>query len=107
MAYTETTRVADSDFNVVDPATTAGQRLMRRMLQLLRPLSYITSGSGRLQVDVNTISSGTVNVGLVTTVTTVTTVTGLTNIGGMSGFELQFNTAHAAYAQIVRSRITV
>lgn len=114
MAYNETTRVADSEFNVVDPATTAGQRLMRALLQLLKPLSFITSGTGRLSVDVNAITGGTITtVTGVTTVTTVTTVTGvttvggITNIGGVSGFELQYNTARAAYAQCVRNRITV
>lgn len=111
MAYNETTRVADSEYNVVDPATTAGQRLMRALLQLLKPLSFITSGTGRLSVDVNAITGGTITtvtgVTTVTTVTGVTTVGGITNIGGVSGFELQYNTARAAYAQCVRNRITV
>ena len=105
MAYNETTRVADSEYNVVDPATTAGQRLMRALLQLLKPLSFITSGTGRLSVDVNAITGGTITT--VTGVTTVSNVAGITNIGGLSGFELQYNTARAAYAQCVRSRITV
>ena len=117
MAYNETTRVADSEYNVVDPATTAGQRLMRALLQLLKPLSFITSGTGRLSVDVNAITGGTITtvtgvttVSTVTTVATVTAVTnvgGITNIGGLSGFELQYNTARGAYAQCVRSRITI
>ena len=72
--YIETTKLKDTDGNIVSPAEEGSLSLLRRIFQLLKPLGIISgNGSNRLSVDINNISGGTV--GTVSTVTTVTTVT--------------------------------
>lgn len=87
-------------------ALNANDANSRMLLQLLKPLGIITTANGRIEVN---IAAGTITtVGTVTTVTTVGsvttvgTVTNLTNIGGLSGFELQYNTARNTFANAVR-----
>lgn len=68
---------------------------------LLTPLSIVTSGSGRLSIDVQnvlgTISTVT-TVTTVTTVGTVNTVANQANMWGVNAFDLQFAMSHMAYA---------
>jgi len=81
--------------------------IQRQLLSLLKPLSIISNGSYRLNLDVNNITSGTLtSVGTITTVTTVATVTNVTNFGGIGAFELQKNIAHRAFSSNVRNNIT-
>ena len=69
------------------------------LLGILKPLSVVTgSGSNRLSVDVNAVSTVTT----VTTVTTCSTVTNQTNIGGVSAFELQKAMSHNTWANAIR-----
>lgn len=52
-------------------------------MQMLRPLSVMTSGSNRLSVDVNNVAGA---VSTVTTVTTVTTVGTVNTVGDQTKF---------------------
>jgi len=81
--------------------------IQRQLLSLLKPLSIISNGSYRLNLDVNNITSGTLtSVGTITTVTTVATVTNVTNFGGIGAFNLQKNIAHGSFSSCVRNNIT-
>lgn len=88
-----------------------GITLLRRMLQLLKPLGVITGNlSNRLSIDVN---SGTINtvgtVGAVTTVATVTsvsTVQNQANMGGVNAFDLMKAMSRSAYNSGIRSNIS-
>lgn len=53
------------------------------LMQMLRPLSVMTSGSNRLSVDVNNVAGA---VSTVTTVTTVTTVGTVNTVGDQTKF---------------------
>jgi hypothetical protein len=71
---------------------------MKQLLQLLKPLGIVQSGSGRLVIDINTISSGTITtVATVNTVSQVNTVFNQTNIGGLNALDMQFNMARTAW----------
>jgi hypothetical protein len=74
---------------------------MKQLLQLLKPLGIVQSGSGRLVIDINTISSGTITtVGTVNTVSQVNTVFNQTNIGGLNALDMQFNMARTAWSTL-------
>lgn len=76
-------------------------RASRQLMQLLKPLSIVTNGSGRLSMDINTGSLGTV-----TTVTTVGTINDQLRIGGLNALDMQFNMAHASWNTGIRNNIT-
>jgi hypothetical protein len=100
MAYTGTHQIADDQNQIINPSTEEYQDLMIKLLQLLRPLAIVGSGTGRLQMDVANIPtvaiSGTPSVN----------VTNITSIGGLGGFELQYLTGRNAYATAIRPLIT-
>jgi hypothetical protein len=80
-----------------------GVSLLRRIFQLLKPLSIITGGgSNRLSMDVNNIVGGTV-----TTVSTVSssTTTNQVNNGGVNAFDMMKAISRTAYNQGIRSRL--
>lgn len=110
MAYSETVQLSDTDRNRIDPATQQDVEALNMLLQLLKPLGIVSSGSGRILLDVGNIAAGALtSVGTVTTVTNVTTVGSVTDaaaVGGLNGFDLQYNAAHSAYAHCVLSNIT-
>ena len=63
--------------------------IMRRLVNLLKPLGIVTGGgSNRLSIDVNAMTGNVAQVTLVPTVTTVGTVSNQTNIGGITAFEM-------------------
>jgi hypothetical protein len=82
--------------------------ISRLLKTISRPFNIVTSGTGRLSVDVNAVTG---TVGTVTTVTTVTTattvgtVTNQTNMGGVSAFELQKAMSRTAFATSVRPNL--
>ena len=88
--------------------------LKRQLMQLLKPLSVITSGSFRLNIDVNNITAlpTLANVTTVATVSTITntvpvgTVANHSNVGGLNALDLQVNNARLAYAHAIRSNLT-
>lgn len=80
--------------------------IQRQLLQLLRPLSIITNGSYRLNIDVNNVGSLSGNIAQVTLVPTVSSVTNMVNIGGLNAFDLQFNSAHMAFADSIRRNVS-
>ena len=63
--------------------------LLTRISEILKPLAIVTSGSGRLNIDVQNV---------IGTITTLTTVTNQTNMGWLSAFDMQYNLGHMAYA---------
>jgi hypothetical protein len=71
------------------------------VLQLLKPLGIIQSGSGRLVIDVNTVGSGTITT--VSTVNTVSTMINQTNIGGLNALDMQFNMARVSWNTGIRN----
>ena len=86
-------------------------RLLRQIVQLLKPLGITVTANGRAIVDVGSISS----LPTLATVTTVNTVTNLTNlpalpnqvnIGGLNALDQQFNIAHLAFAESLRMNVT-
>lgn len=70
-----------------------GNTIARALLQVLRPLSLTSSGSGRLLIDVQNVAQ-------------VTTVSNQTNMGGVSAFDLQLNTGKITYANCIRRNLT-
>lgn len=88
--------------------------LTRQLLQLLKPLGITVSGNGRIILDVGNVTTvaNVANVAALPTlanVTTVATVNSVTNqayLGGLNAFDMQYNTAHTAYAIGIRGNIT-
>jgi hypothetical protein len=83
----------------------------RQLLQLLKPLSVVTSGTGRLAVDVTAPVSLGVTATLaanqdIRTVASVTAVNNQINMGGLNALDLQFNMAHTAWNTGIRNNIT-
>lgn len=82
-------------------------RILRQLLELLKPLGITVSGSGRVSIDVNTLPAITIaGSQTLATVTTVGTVTNQTNMGGLNALDLQYNIARVAFAQGISSNIT-
>jgi hypothetical protein len=108
MSYFETSRLKDTEGDVINPASDEGLTLLRRIFQLLKPLGQITGGgSNRLSVDINNVVGGTIGtVSTVNTVSTVTTVTNHANIANISAFDLMKATSRTAYNTGNRSNIT-
>ena len=101
MAYKETTKIADSGNQVINPSTSDMQDMMVLLLQLLKPLGIVSSGSQRLQLDANIISgtlSGTIN----------TSITNSPSVGvnPASSFELMYSLGRNQYANAVMPALT-
>jgi hypothetical protein len=84
----------------------ADGRASRQLMQLLKPLSITTNGSGRLNIDVANVTGNVAQVTLVPTVTTVGTINDQLRIGGLNALDMQFNMAHAAWNTGIRNNIT-
>lgn len=110
MAYQETIQIANIDREKIDPATQQGIEALGYLLQLLKPLSIISSGTGRLSIDIANLATGTLSsissINSLNTVNTVSTVTNTANIGGLGGYEMQYNMAHSAYASSIFRNLT-
>lgn len=116
MAFFETTKIKDSDGNLINPVQDESLTLLRRIIQLLKPLGFVTgSGSNRLNLDVNNVTAipslSANTLGTVTTVTTVTTTTNVTNlatstVGPTPTFEFLKALSRTAYNSGIRSNIT-
>lgn len=103
------TKIKDSDNNVINPATDESLILLRRMLRQIDSLAVIDSAQ-RQRVTIDSISNnltlGTVStVATVTTVNTVTTVSNVVSMGGVDARFLYMDTARNAYANGVRSNL--
>ena len=113
MAYFETSKIKDSNGNIINPSQEESLTLLRAIFRLLKPLGFITgSGSNRLNVDVNNLTGSVATVSTVGTVGTVTTVgtcsavTNLANVGNVNSFDLMKAMSRAAYNTGVRSNIS-
>lgn len=93
--HTEDTEFVNED-NPLPVSGGAGGLLMRRMAQLLKPLSVVSSVSNRLSIDVNSLP----------TLSTVTNVTNLNQLGGITTFQMLRDTNRAAYNTGIRANIT-
>lgn len=121
MAYFETTKIKDSDGNLINPVQDESLTLLRRIIQLLKPLGFITGGgSNRLNLDVNNIVGGTIttvsniaagtvtancNINANQTLGTVSTITNIPTIGGVNTFDLMKAMSRTAYNSGIRSNI--
>jgi hypothetical protein len=117
MAYAENTKIKNNDGQIINPAENENITLLKRIFQLLKPLSIISgAGQNRLNVDVNAVGTVTAvtTVSTVTTVTGVTGVTGVTNVttlgtlnnlGNIPAFDLMKASSRTAYNTGVRSNI--
>lgn len=103
MSPTDSLQIFYDDGQV--PASNNDNLLFRKLLNLFKPLTIVTSGTNRLNIDVNAITT-LPTLANVTTVATVTTVTNQTQVGGISGFDLQYNTARNAFVNTTRQNIT-
>ena len=87
---------------------------LQRIAQLLKPLGLVTTGTNRLNVDVNNITTlptlaNVTTVAGVTTVTTVTTVSTLTNqsqIGAVNAFAQIHDISRQGYNAAIRGKIS-
>ncbi len=90
MAYFERIGLKDTTNTQINPAQEESLTLLRRIFQLLRPLGFVTgSGSNRLNVDVNNVTTlpslSTNTLGAVTTVTNITNLPTLANVTTVAG----------------------
>jgi len=116
MSYFEQMSVKNTDNEVVNPATEDGIRILRRILNLLKPLGIVAGTTNRLQVEpvqatpanlTATVSiAATQTLATVTTVTTVNSVTNMANVGNIPAFDLMKATSRAAYANSVRQNLS-
>ena len=118
MSNTDSLQIFYDDGQV--QSSTNDHLLLRQLIQLFRSFSIVTSGTNRLSIDVNAITTlptlaNVTTVGSittlptlanVTTVATVTTVGNQTQMGGISAFDLQYNTARNAFASTTRQNVT-
>jgi len=100
---------------------------LQRIAQLLKPLGLVTNATGRLNVDINNITGGTIGtvtnitnlptlanvttVGTVSSITagTITTVGTLTNqtlIGGTNAFAQIHDISRQGYNTAIRGRVS-
>lgn len=119
MSYIEQLQVRNAAGTVVNPGTEETQLntgntvfWLKSLLRLLKPLSIVTgSGSNRLSVDVNNLTTGTIaTVTTVTTTTTVGTVTSMTNqvnLGNVAGFTMQQSLLRNSFANGIRKNLTI
>lgn len=101
MAYKETTKIADSENEVINPSTSDMQNMMVMLLQLLKPLAIVSTGSQRIQMDANIIS-GTLTGTLSTNVVNAPNV----GVGSASSFELIYSLGRSQYANAVMPALT-
>ena len=102
MAYSEKTFISDADRLTINPSVEETQQLQKLLLQLLRPLAIVSSGTGRLQVElpVTTVVSGAVT----STVSGNVSISNNPNVGFT--FEILYNNGVIGYAQAVRPKLT-
>jgi hypothetical protein len=115
MSYFERMKLQDTDGNTVNPASEDGIRLLRRIVNLLKPLGLVAANTNRLQVEPVQATAANLNatvsiaaaqtLGTVTTVTTVTTMTNAAQIGSIPAFDLMKATSRASYARSVRQNL--
>jgi len=90
---------------------------LQRIAQLLKPLGLVTNATGRLNVDVNNITTlptlanvttvaGVTTVGTVTTVTTLSTLSNQTLIGGASAFAQIHDISRQGYNTAIRAKVS-
>jgi hypothetical protein len=79
--------------------------ITRLLKTIARAFNIVTTGTGRLSVDVNSVTGTVGTVTTVTGVTTVTTLTNQTNVGGVNAFELQKAMSRTAFATSVRPNL--
>jgi hypothetical protein len=100
MAYKETTKISDSQNEVINPSTSDMQDMMVMLLQLLKPLAIVSTGSQRVQMDANIISgtlTGTLNTSVVNSPTVVV---------GNASFELMYSLGRSQYANAIMPALT-
>jgi hypothetical protein len=97
---------------------------LQRIAQLLKPLGLVTNATGRLNVDINNITGGTIGtvtnitnlptlanvttVGTVSSITagTITTVSNQTLIGGANAFAKMHDISRQGYNSSIRGRVS-
>lgn len=101
MSYFEKTKLTDSSGILINPVREESLTLLRRIFQLLKPLSMVTGGgSNRLNVDVTTVTNvANIATGALASVTTVN------NLGGITTFDLLKAMSRTAYSNGIRSKI--
>ncbi len=101
MSYFETTKVKDPEGNLVHPAEEGSLSILRRIFQILKPLSIVTgNGSNRLNVDVNTVGS-------LPTLNTVNTVGTVNNVGVVSAFDVVRALSRSGYSNGPRANLVI
>ena len=103
MSYFETTKIKNSEGEVINPAQDESLTMLKRIFQALKPLGQVTGGgSNRLSVDVNSgsviVSSGTIS--------TIGNVTNVVNIGGVGAFDQMKAGSRVAYNTGNRANIS-
>jgi len=113
MSFFEVTKVKDSEGNLISPAEEGSLTLLRRIFQILKPLSIVTGGgSNRLNVDVNAITTlptlaNVTTVGTVTTVSTVSSVANQAAMGSVPAFDLIRAMSRTGYANGPRANLVI
>lgn len=84
---------------------------LQRIAQLLKPLGVTSSGTNRIQIDINSLPTlanvTTVNtINTVTTVTTVGTVSNQSLVGGTNAFAQVQALARIGYSNAIRGKIS-
>ena len=89
-------------------ALSDSSQTLRRIAQLLKPLSQVTGGgSNRLSVDINNVTSGTLTtVSTVSSVTAVAAVGSIGSIGGVYSFDMMKAQSRTAYNTGIRAKVT-
>lgn len=101
MAYNETIKLANSENEIINPATSDELQLIKEALRMLsKPLAQL-SIANRLQIE---LSSATINLPVIVQNASIPTT--VTNIGGLGAFESQYLGGRLAYANVVRANIT-
>ena len=104
MSYFETTKIKNSEGEVINPAQDESLIMLKRIFQALKPLGQITgAGSNRLSVDINNavqIGGGNLNSA------GVVNVTNIANVGGVGAFDQMKAGSRVAYNTGNRANIS-
>lgn len=105
MSYFETTKIKNTEGEVINPAQDESLTMLKRIFQALKPLGQVSgAGSNRLSVDVNT---GNINIagGNLASAGNVTVINA-SNIGGVPAFDQMKAGSRVAYNTGNRSNIS-
>jgi hypothetical protein len=103
MSYSENMNLLDSSGNTINPATEETLMYLRKLVQLLQPLST-QDANQRIRVN---LDAGTVTVGSFGGSAVLPAVTTVNQLAGADARYIQVDTARLVYTQHIRNKLSI